>query len=121
MDSLLERSFCLSSDASNAFDTIYPETCDERYNSQVNYGIALCKYTGSRGKGGHRPGKEHFSGFFLKKSRFHALTRTRKCGIMPRVWHSRVRRKKRFSGGSLPWVAVRGKRPKAARKKIRKR
>ncbi len=48
----LERSFCLSCDVSNAFDPIYAETCDRRNNSQVNYGIALCKYTGSRGKGG---------------------------------------------------------------------
>ena len=48
----LERSFCLSCDVSNAFDPIYAETCDKRNNSQVNYGIALCKYTGSRGKGG---------------------------------------------------------------------
>ena len=48
----LERSFCLSCDVSNAFDPIYAETCDKRNNSQINYGIALCKYTGSRGKGG---------------------------------------------------------------------
>ena len=48
----LERSFCLSCDVSNAFDPIYAETCDRRNNSQINYGIALCKYTGSRGKGG---------------------------------------------------------------------
>ena len=48
----LERSFCLSCDVSNAFDPIYAETCDKRNNSQVNYGIALCKYTGARGKSG---------------------------------------------------------------------
>ena len=48
----LEDSFCLSCDVSNAFDPIYAETCDKRNNSQINYGIALCKYTGSRGKGG---------------------------------------------------------------------
>ena len=48
----LERSFCLSCDVSNAFDPIYAETCEKRNNSQINYGIALCKYTGSRGKSG---------------------------------------------------------------------
>ncbi|MBQ8757628.1 MAG: aminopeptidase [Oscillospiraceae bacterium] len=47
-----ENSFCLSADVSNAFDPNFPETCDKRNNSQINYGVAICKYTGSRGKGG---------------------------------------------------------------------
>ena len=47
-----ENSFCLSADVSNAFDPNFPETCDKRNNSQLNYGVAICKYTGSRGKGG---------------------------------------------------------------------
>jgi len=47
-----ENSFCLSADVSNAFDPNFPETCDRRNNSQLNYGISICKYTGSRGKGG---------------------------------------------------------------------
>jgi len=46
------HSFCLSADVSNAFDPNFPETCDRRNNSQLNYGVAICKYTGSRGKGG---------------------------------------------------------------------
>ena len=46
------NSFCLSADVSNAFDPNFPETCDKRNNSQLNYGVAICKYTGSRGKGG---------------------------------------------------------------------
>ena len=46
------NSFCLSADVSNAFDPNFPETCDRRNNSQLNYGISICKYTGSRGKGG---------------------------------------------------------------------
>ena len=46
------NSFCLSADVSNAFDPNFPEVSDRRNNSQVNYGIAICKYTGSRGKGG---------------------------------------------------------------------
>ena len=46
------NSFCLSADVSNAFDPNFPETCDRRNNSKLNYGISICKYTGSRGKGG---------------------------------------------------------------------
>ena len=46
------NSFCLSADVSNAFDPNFAETCDRRNNSMVNYGVAIMKYTGSRGKGG---------------------------------------------------------------------
>ena len=46
------NSFCLSADVSNAFDPNFAETCDRRNNSQVNYGVSIFKYTGSRGKGG---------------------------------------------------------------------
>ena len=46
------NSFCLSADVSNAFDPNFPEVSDRRNNSMLNYGIAICKYTGSRGKGG---------------------------------------------------------------------
>ena len=48
----LENSFCLSADVSNAFGPNFAETCDRRNNSMLNHGIAICKYTGSRGKGG---------------------------------------------------------------------
>ena len=47
-----ENSFCLSADVSNAFDPNFAETCDRRNNSMLNHGVAICKYTGSRGKGG---------------------------------------------------------------------
>ena len=47
-----ERSFCLSADVSNAFDPLYPEVSEKRSDSKVNYGMAICKFTGSRGKGG---------------------------------------------------------------------
>ncbi len=46
------NSFCLSADVSNAFDPSFPETCDKRNNSMLNYGVSICKYTGARGKGG---------------------------------------------------------------------
>ena len=52
LSTCFHNSFCLSADVSNAFDPNFPETCDRRNNSQVNYGVAICKYTGSRGKGG---------------------------------------------------------------------
>ena len=47
-----ENSFCLSADVSNAFDPNFAETCEKRNNSALNMGVALFKYTGSRGKGG---------------------------------------------------------------------
>ena len=47
-----QNSFCLSADVSNAFDPNFPEVSDRRNNSLLNYGVAICKYTGSRGKGG---------------------------------------------------------------------
>ena len=46
------NSFCLSADVSNAFDPNFAEVSDRRNNSQLNYGVAICKYTGARGKGG---------------------------------------------------------------------
>ena len=46
------NSFCLSTDVSIAFDPNFPETCEKRNCAMVNHGIAVCKYTGSRGKGG---------------------------------------------------------------------
>ena len=46
------NSFCLSADVSNAFDPSFPEVSDKRNNSCLNYGVAICKYTGSRGKSG---------------------------------------------------------------------
>ena len=47
-----ENAFCLSADVTNAFDPNFAETCDKRNNSRLNYGVGICKYTGSRGKGG---------------------------------------------------------------------
>ena len=46
------NSFCLSADVSNAFDPNFAEVSDRRNNSMLNYGVSICKYTGSRGKGG---------------------------------------------------------------------
>ena len=52
LEDCFAASFCLSADVTNAYDPNFPETCDKRNNSFLNYGIAICKYTGSRGKSG---------------------------------------------------------------------
>ena len=52
LEDCFANSFCLSADVSNAFDPNFPEVSDRRNNSSVNYGVAICKYTGVRGKGG---------------------------------------------------------------------
>lgn len=52
LEDCFANSFCLSADVTNAFDPNFAETCDRRNNAQLNYGVAVCKYTGSRGKSG---------------------------------------------------------------------
>ena len=46
------KSVCVSADVSNAFDPSFPEVSEKRNNGKMNYGVALCKFTGSRGKSG---------------------------------------------------------------------
>ena len=46
----LEKSFCLSADVTAAFDPLYPDVSEKRSESKMNYGMAICKFTGSRGK-----------------------------------------------------------------------
>ena len=48
----LEKSFCLSCDVCAAYDPNFPEVYERSNSARVNYGVGLCKYTGSRGKGG---------------------------------------------------------------------
>lgn len=52
LEHCFENSFCLSADVSNAFDPNYPEVSEKRNNAKINYGVSICKYTGSRGKSG---------------------------------------------------------------------
>lgn len=47
-----EKSLCLSADVCNAFDPNFPEVSEKRNSARLNYGVALVKYTGSRGKSG---------------------------------------------------------------------
>ncbi len=48
----LEKCFCLSADVTAAFDPLYPEVSEKRSESKINYGMAIAKYTGARGKAG---------------------------------------------------------------------
>ena len=48
----LEKSFCLSTDVTAAFDPNFTEVYEKRNSARMNYGVGLCKYTGSRGKSG---------------------------------------------------------------------
>ncbi|MBR2181416.1 MAG: aminopeptidase, partial [Oscillospiraceae bacterium] len=47
-----ERSTCLSTDVTVAFDPTYPEVSEKKNSAFLNGGVALCKYTGARGKSG---------------------------------------------------------------------
>ncbi|MEG0321843.1 MAG: aminopeptidase, partial [Oscillospiraceae bacterium] len=47
-----ERSFCLSSDVTAAYDPNFADVYDKRNSAKINYGMGLCKYTGARGKSG---------------------------------------------------------------------
>ncbi|WP_394272594.1 aminopeptidase [Butyricicoccus sp.] len=51
-DECIERSICLSADVCNAFDPNYPAVSEKRNDARANCGVALVKYTGSRGKSG---------------------------------------------------------------------
>jgi aspartyl aminopeptidase len=46
------HSFCLSADVTAAYDPNFSEVYERRNSAYFNYGIGLCKYTGSGGKGG---------------------------------------------------------------------
>ena len=46
------HSFCLSADVTAAYDPNFADVYDKRNSSFCNYGVSLCKYTGSGGKGG---------------------------------------------------------------------
>lgn len=48
----LANSICLSADVTAAYDPTYCEVYERRNSARLNYGVAICKYTGSRGKSG---------------------------------------------------------------------
>ena len=45
-----ENSFCLSADVCNAYDPNFPEVSEKCNDAKINYGMGICKFTGSRGK-----------------------------------------------------------------------
>ena len=47
-----EKSFCLSADVCNAFDPNFPDVSEKRNAAKFNYGLAILKHSGSRGKAG---------------------------------------------------------------------
>ena len=51
-DACIEQSTCLSADVCNAFDPNYASVSEQRNDARANCGVALIKYTGSRGKSG---------------------------------------------------------------------
>ncbi len=52
LKSCFEASFCLSADVAAAYDPNFPEVYEKRNSARINYGMSICKYTGSRGKSG---------------------------------------------------------------------
>ena len=52
LDECFANSICLSTDVCNGFDPNYPEVSEKRNSAKLNYGVGICKYTGSRGKSG---------------------------------------------------------------------
>lgn len=61
-----ENSFCLSADVSNAFDPNYPEVSEKMNDAKLNYGVAICKYTGARGKSSTSDASAEVVGFVRK-------------------------------------------------------
>ena len=58
-----ENSFCLSADVTAAFDPLYPDVSEKRSESKLNYGMGICKFTGSRGKSGTSDASAELVGF----------------------------------------------------------
>ena len=48
----LDKSYCLSADVNAAFDPSFPSPYEKRNAAKINYGVAISKYTGARGKSG---------------------------------------------------------------------
>lgn len=59
---VLSRSECLSADVSAAFDPTFPEPTEKRNTSYLNYGVAMMKYSGARGKAGTSDASAEFVG-----------------------------------------------------------
>ena len=52
LDDCFANSICISADVTAAFDPNYPDVSEKRNSAKLNYGVALNKFTGARGKSG---------------------------------------------------------------------
>ena len=57
------NSKCLSADVAAAYDPNFPEVFEKRNSALLNCGVVLCKYTGSRGKGGTNDASAEYIGW----------------------------------------------------------
>ncbi len=57
------NSKCLSADVAAAYDPNFPEVFEKRNSALINCGVVLCKYTGSRGKGGTNDASAEYIGW----------------------------------------------------------
>ncbi|MCD8321967.1 MAG: aminopeptidase [Oscillospiraceae bacterium] len=46
------HSFCISADVTAAYDPLYADVSEKSNSARINYGVGLCKFTGSGGKSG---------------------------------------------------------------------
>ena len=60
------HSFCLSADVCAAYDPNFADVYERRNSAFLNYGMGLCKYTGSGGKGGASDASAEVVGFVRK-------------------------------------------------------
>lgn len=59
---VLSHTRCLSADVNAAFDPTFPDVSERMNASFINNGVAIMKYTGSRGKGGTSDASAEFMG-----------------------------------------------------------
>ena len=57
---VLSHSQCLSADVNAGFDPTFPDVNEKNNTAYCNYGVGLCKYTGSRGKAGSSDASAEF-------------------------------------------------------------
>ena len=60
------HSFCLSADVCAAYDPNFADVYERRNSAFINYGMGLCKYTGSGGKGGASDASAEVVGYVRK-------------------------------------------------------
>ena len=59
---VLFDSICLSADVAASYDPNFASAYDDKNSCYINHGVAISKYTGSRGKGGSNDASAEFLG-----------------------------------------------------------